>query len=192
MKQFVFATGNAHKIYEIQTVLPAHLSILSLRDIGCFEELPETHNTIEENSMEKALYIYQKYGYPCFAEDSGLEVMALNGEPGVNSAHYSGTRDADANIRLLLLNMRNEVNRKAQFKTVFTLICPELTDQYFGIVTGKITETPRGTNGFGYDPVFIADGFGLTFAEMPSEQKTAISHRTKAFQSMTNAIVKLF
>lgn len=189
---FVFATNNKHKIKEVKQILPPHFSILSLQDIGCNEDLPETHSTIEANSMEKAAYVFQKYGLDCFAEDSGLEVFALNGEPGVNSAFYSGTREADANIRLLLHNMKFEENRKAQFKTVFSLISSKRTDQFVGIVTGNILDEPRGTNGFGYDPVFVPDGYTQSFAEMNPVEKIALSHRTKAFRSMTEYVEKHF
>lgn len=189
---FVFATNNTHKIKEVKQILPSHFSILSLQEIGCNEELPETHSTIEANSMEKAAYVFQKYGFDCFAEDSGLEVFALSGEPGVNSAFYSGTREADANIRLLLHNMKFEQNRKAQFKTVFSLISSRRTDQFVGIVTGNILAEPKGSNGFGYDPVFVPDGYTQSFAEMTPVEKIAISHRTKAFQSMTEYVEKHF
>ncbi|MFN0274202.1 MAG: RdgB/HAM1 family non-canonical purine NTP pyrophosphatase [Chitinophagales bacterium] len=189
---FVFATNNKNKIKEVMQVLPSHITILSLQQIGCFEELPETHATIEENSMEKAVYVYQKYGYDCFAEDSGLEVAGLKGDPGVHSAYYSGSRDPEANIRLLLHNLRGIKNRVAQFKTVFSLVSSRNTDQFLGIVTGKILEEPRGSQGFGYDPVFVPDGSVLTFAEMNPVEKVAKSHRTKAFQSMTRYVEKHF
>jgi len=181
----VFATNNKNKIQEVSYLLPKHMHILSLQDIGCLEELPETHFTIEENSLEKAVYVHEKYGYDCFAEDSGLEVMALHGEPGVHSAYYAGTRNAEENITLLLLNMRMETNRQAQFKTVFTTIIKSEINQFTGIVTGQITLQPAGDNGFGYDPVFIPEGYTTTFAEMESALKARISHRAKAFELMT-------
>lgn len=184
--ELVFATNNRHKIKEVKAALPPALKILSLKDIGCFEELPETHSTIEENSLEKAVYVHEKYGYDCFAEDSGLEVEALNGEPGVDSAHYAGSRDPEANIRLLLLNLRNRTDRKARFKTVFTLIFRSEINQFSGIVTGHIAMKPEGTNGFGYDPVFIPDGYDLTFGQLAPEIKSSISHRAKAFGLMTD------
>lgn len=184
--QLVFATANKNKIKEIKPLVPPSIEIIGLLDIGCTEEIPETHFTIEDNSMEKAEFIYQKYGYNCFSEDSGLEVFALNGEPGVYSAHYSGTRDPQQNINLLLLNLRNTKDRRAQFKTVFTLVIDNTYNQFTGIVTGLITEKPTGTNGFGYDPIFIPDGSSLTFAEMSGEEKSNCSHRTKAFTLLTN------
>ncbi|MFI5172029.1 MAG: RdgB/HAM1 family non-canonical purine NTP pyrophosphatase [Chitinophagales bacterium] len=192
MTELVFATNNKNKIREISRVVPSSIKILSLADIGCLEELPETHYTIEDNSKEKAEFVFEKYGYNCFSEDSGLEVMALNGEPGVYSAHYAGSREPEKNNNLLLLNLRNVDNRKAQFKTVITLVIDNRFDQFTGIVTGKIAEVPRGNNGFGYDPVFIPDGFNQTFAEMEPDEKIAISHRTKAFNSMTDYLTKNF
>lgn len=192
MMKLVFATNNKNKIKEVKEILPAELNILSLKDIGCFEELPETHATIEENSLEKAVYVHEKYGYDCFAEDSGLEVVALNGEPGVDSAHYSGSRDAEANIRLLLLNMRNQNDRSARFKTVFTLIINSEINQFSGIVTGHIAMNPEGTEGFGYDPVFIPDGYNLTYAQLPAAEKSQMSHRAKAFKLMTDYLKQNF
>ncbi len=190
--ELVFATNNRNKIKEVKELLPASLLILSLQDIGCVEELPETHATIEENSLEKAVYVHEKYGYDCFAEDSGLEVAALDGEPGVDSAHYSGSRDANANIRLLLLNMRSETNRNAKFKTVFTLIYAGQINQFVGIVTGHISDKPKGTEGFGYDPVFIPDGYEFTYAQMDPVLKSAISHRAKAFNLLTDYLKQYF
>lgn len=190
--QLVFATNNKHKVKEIKAILPPSVSILGLKDIGCTEELPETHTTIEENSLEKAVYVYEKYGFECFAEDSGLEVEALDGEPGVDSAHYSGSRDADANIHLLLLNLRGIKNRRAQFKTVFTLVTADNKDQFHGIVTGEIISERRGEHGFGYDPVFVPYGHLLTFAEMDEQEKIKISHRTKAFEKLTAHILSNF
>ncbi len=190
--ELVFATANNSKIKEVKAVLPATLVILSLNDIGCNEELPETHYTIEANSREKAEFIFTKFRYNCFSEDSGLEVFSLNGEPGVYSANYAGSRDARKNIDLLLLNLRNELNRKAQFKTVFTLIVNNIYNQFTGIVTGHINHKSIGNNGFGYDPVFIPDGYEQTFAQMDQSKKIEISHRTKAFRLMTEYLSKNF
>lgn len=190
--QLVFATNNKHKIKEVKAILPPAISILGLKDIGCTEELPETHSTIEENSLEKAVYVYEKYGFECFAEDSGLEVEALDGEPGVDSAHYSGSRNADANINLLLLNLRGATSRRAKFKTVFTLVTADNKDQFHGIVTGEIISERRGEHGFGYDPVFVPDGHLLTFGEMDEWEKIKISHRTKAFEKLTAHILSNF
>ena len=184
--ELIFATGNKNKIKEVIQLVPKSIKIKSLEDIGCYEEIPETHFTIEANSREKAEYIFEKYGCNCFSEDSGLEVFALNGEPGVFSAHYSGSRNAEENINLLLLNLRNMNDRSAQFKTVFTLVIENNYNQFTGIVTGKISLLPIGTNGFGYDPVFVPDGAAITFAQMTSEEKTSISHRAKAFKLLTD------
>lgn len=185
MTDLVFATANPHKVKEVQALLPAGFHLRGLRDIGCLEELPETHDTIPENSLEKAMYVHRKFGVDCFAEDTGLEVEALGGEPGVHTAHYAGTRDPEANMRLLLLNLRGESNRKARFRTVFTLIRQGNVHQFTGIVTGNIAMEPRGNRGFGYDPIFIPDGFSITFAEMEPNEKSGISHRAKAFAELT-------
>lgn len=190
--QLVFATANKNKINEVKTMLPKTIEIRSLGDIGCMEELPETHFTIEENSREKAEYVFEKYGCNCFAEDSGLEVFALNGEPGVFSAHYSGTRNASENINLVLLNMRGKTDRRAQFKTVFTLVIENSYNQFTGIVTGKITEMPAGISGFGYDPIFIPDGATITFAEMNPVEKNSKSHRSIAFKLLTEFLHENF
>lgn len=185
MKTLVFATGNVNKVKEVQMLLPEGFLIQGLSDIGCTEELPETHNTIEANSLEKAEYVFEKYGVNCFAEDTGLEVDALEGDPGVDTAFYSGSRDANQNMQLLLLNLRNETNRAARFKTVFTLLINGVSHQFIGIVTGKIAEKPAGNKGFGYDPIFVPDGADITFGEMEPEQKKQFSHRAKAFNLMT-------
>lgn len=185
MNTLVFATGNANKVKEVQQMLPKGILLKGLVDIGCLEELPETHNTIEGNSLQKAQYVFEKYGCDCFAEDTGLEVDALNGEPGVDTAFYSGSRNPEKNMELLLLNLRNVNDRTASFKTVFTLFIQGKHHQYIGIVTGKISEKQRGTHGFGYDPVFIPDGANITFAEMEAAEKSQFSHRAKAFKLMT-------
>ena len=190
--KLVFATANHNKIKEVQSLLPAFIEIQGLKDIGCFEEIPETHDTIEENSLEKAVYVHEKYGVDCFSEDSGLEVEALNGEPGVYSAHYAGSRSPENNIALLLHNLKGIHNRKAQFKTVFTLYMSGEIEQFTGIVTGNILHEARGTGGFGYDPVFLPDGAEKTFAEMSQEEKSRISHRAKAFELMTTYLKNHF
>lgn len=184
--EIVFATRNANKIREVQQLLPQQMKIIGLADIGCMEELPETQQTIEKNSMQKAMYVAEKYGVDCFAEDSGLEVYMLDSEPGVDSAHYSGTRDADANMRLVLQRLKGESNRRARFKTVFTLAMKGEYIQFKGIVTGNITQEPKGTGGFGYDPIFMPDGCYVTFAEMDPEEKNSMSHRAKAFELLKN------
>lgn len=178
---YVFASRNINKIKEIESLVPLNIQLLGLQEINCYEDLPETHDTIEENSKEKALYVAEKYEVNCIAEDSGLEVNALNGEPGVHSAHYSGSRDANKNIALVLDKLRNEKNRVANFKTVFTLITDGEILQFTGIVTGEIHTSATGINGFGYDPIFIPNGYNITFGEMSPVDKASISHRTKAF-----------
>ena len=182
--QIVFATNNEHKIREIQAVLPASIHILQLADIGCTQDLPETHDTIEENSQEKARFVHNYFQVNCFAEDTGLEVEFLNGEPGVHSARYAGEeRNNQKNIALLLHNLRDQTNRKAHFKTVITLIINSIEKQFTGILEGTIGYEPRGEGGFGYDPVFVlADG--RTLAELSLEEKGKVSHRGKATEGL--------
>lgn len=186
MKQLVFATANPNKVKEVQALLPPSLHILGLRDIGCLEELPETHDTLEANSREKAEYVFTKYGFDCFSEDTGLEIEALDGDPGVDTAHYAGSRDPIANMQKVLQLMKGEPNRKARFRTVFTLIFGGQYFQFEGFVTGQIAQNMQGTNGFGYDPIFIPDGYQLTFAELDTTVKYVMSHRAKACHLMTD------
>lgn len=181
--QLCFATNNLHKLEEVRHLarsLP--LRINSLSDIGCQEELPETRDTIAGNSLQKAEYVYQHYRVPCFADDTGLEVDALGGAPGVYSARYAGPqRDSSDNIALLLRNLKEGMNRSAQFRTVITLVGLERSALVFeGIVRGEIARIPRGTSGFGYDPVFIPEGDRRSFAEMTLDEKNQFSHRAKA------------
>lgn len=176
--QLVFASNNKNKIKEIQLLLPQSIQILSLEDIGCLEDIPETADTIEGNAILKANYVTQNYGYNCFADDTGLEVEALNGVPGVYSARYAGVqRDANDNMAKLLANLEGKTNRKANFKTVICLNLDGKQQLFTGIINGKIIEEKIGTNGFGYDPIFIADGYSKTFAELTLEEKSVISHR---------------
>jgi XTP/dITP diphosphohydrolase len=180
-----FATNNAHKLEEIQAILGDSFELLSLNDIHCKEELPETGNTLEANSLQKAKYMYDNYQVDCFADDTGLEVHALGGEPGVYSARYAGLqRSHRDNINLLLKNLVNKPDRSARFRTVITLIQSGNVTQFEGIVNGKIIEDLRGTEGFGYDPIFIPDGYDRTFAEMSLAEKGEISHRGRAFQKL--------
>lgn len=185
------ATRNAHKIQEIQTQIGSKFEIVSLNDIGCLEELAETTDTIEGNSLQKAQYVWDNYQVNCFADDSGLEVEALNGEPGVHSAYYSGTRDFDANIQFLLDKLGDNPNRKAQFKTVITLIWEGEVHQFEGIVKGEMLKEKKGVQGFGYDPIFQPLGYQITFAEMPLEQKNLISHRSRAVAKLLSFLEKL-
>jgi XTP/dITP diphosphohydrolase len=178
-----FATNNLHKLEEVRhKVAPLSIHISSLTDIGCAEELPETQDTIPGNSLQKAMYVFKHYGITCFADDTGLEVDALNGAPGVYSARYAGPqRNSGDNIKLLLTNLEHQPNRSAQFRTVITLV--GLTSgplTFEGIVRGQIGTQLRGTSGFGYDPVFIPEGHSRTFAEMSMDEKNQLSHRAIA------------
>ncbi|PBI88524.1 Non-canonical purine NTP pyrophosphatase [Flavobacterium sp. ACN2] len=183
--KLVFASNNKNKIAEIQSMLPESIKILSLEDIDCLEDIPETADTIEGNAILKADYVTQKYGYDCFADDTGLEVNALNGEPGVYSARYAGEqKNADDNMNKLLDALKNEENRNAQFKTVITLNLNGKQYLFTGIAKGEITLTKTGTNGFGYDPIFKPENFNETFAELPLETKNTIGHRGKAVKQL--------
>jgi XTP/dITP diphosphohydrolase len=183
MTELIFATNNQNKIREVEILLSPLFHIKKLIDIGCNEELPETHHTIEENSAEKAEYVFNHYHVNCFSEDSGLEVEILNGEPGVDSAHYAGDRDANKNMDKLLLNLRDKENRNAQFKTVITLILNGIQYQFTGILKGKIGVEKKGAYGFGYDPVFVLED-GRTLAELMLDEKSKISHRGIATQKL--------
>ena len=179
--QLVFATNNLNKLKEVQSLIPEYIQLLSLKDIGCFEEVPETQLTIDGNAIQKAEYIQEHYGYDCFADDTGLEVEALNGAPGVFSARYAGEqRDANDNTQKLLKNLENTSNRSAQFKTVIALHLNGSLDTFTGICKGEITKIKHGQGGFGYDPIFKAEGCNKTFAEMSLEEKNAVGHRGKA------------
>ena len=179
------ATNNAHKIEEIEPLVPESVGLVSLAEVGCREELPETGDTLAANSQQKAQYVWDHYGVSCFADDSGLEVEALRGEPGVHSAHYAGPqRDARANMELLLRKLEGEENRRAQFRTCITLILDGQLYQFEGVVRGAILGAPRGTGGFGYDPLFVPDGYAQTFAEMDLSEKNKISHRARAVERL--------
>lgn len=181
--QLVFASNNQNKIKEIQQLLPASIEILSLDAIGCHEDIPETADSIEGNAILKANYVTEKYGYNCFADDTGLEVAALNGEPGVYSARYAGEqRNAEDNMNLLLDNLAGQSNRNAQFKTVIALNLNGQQQLFTGIAKGKITTEKSGNQGFGYDPIFQPEDFQETFADLTLEIKNKISHRGKATQ----------
>jgi len=182
--QIYLASRNAHKITEITNALPAHIQLSALDDIPCTEELPETGETIPENAREKAQYIWDNYNVNCLSDDSGLEIEALAGKPGVHSAHYAGTRDFEANIQAVLNQMPAHTPRKAVFRTVMTLIINGIAHQFEGTVEGQILLEKRGTQGFGYDPIFLPDGYTQTFAEMTTEQKNKISHRNRALQKV--------
>ncbi len=191
--KIVFATNNQHKLQEIRDILGSEFEIVSLKDIGCDVDIPETGNTLEENAMQKAQYIYDHYNLSCFADDTGLEVEALNGEPGVHSARYAeGTdHDSEANMAKLLRNLEGKDNRKARFRTVIALIqkqdvCPcgctsiKKVNRFEGIVDGSIATEKHGTAGFGYDPIFVPEGYDKSFAELGESIKNGISHRARA------------
>ena len=179
--QIVFATNNQNKIKEVQALVPKEIKLLSLKDIGCLEDIPETQDSIEGNAIQKANYVKEQYGYDCFADDTGLEVTALQGNPGVYSARYAGEqRNAVDNMDLLLKNLNGIVNRNAQFKTVIALNINNEQHNFTGVCKGEIIKTKRGNQGFGYDPIFKPKGYELTFAEMDLEVKNSIGHRGKA------------
>lgn len=183
--KIVFASNNKNKINEISQQLPKTIEVVSLADIGCTEDIPETGQTIESNASIKANYVTEKYGLPCFADDTGLEVEALDGEPGVFSARYAGEdKNDNKNMALVLAKLDQESNRKARFKTVIALNINNEKHLFTGIVNGNITQEKIGTNGFGYDPIFAPEGFAETFAQMTIEQKNEISHRGKAVKQL--------
>ncbi len=185
--KLVFATNNKHKLEEVKQIPGNQFEILSLKDINCFEEIPETQNTIAGNSSQKANYVYHKYKINCFADDTGLEIDALNGEPGVYSARYAGENCSfEDNVNKVLNKLQGETNRNALFRTVISLIIDGKEFQFEGVIKGKITETKKGNGGFGYDPVFLPDGYDKTFAELPSAVKNKISHRALATQKLIN------
>ena len=184
-KRLVIATNNPHKLEEISAILGDEFELLSLKDIHCHAEIPETANTLEGNACQKAKYIYENYGLDCFADDTGLEVEALNGAPGVFSARYAGEEhNSEANIQKLLHNLKEETNRKAQFRTVICLILERKEYFFEGVVKGEIIQEKRGNAGFGYDPIFIPEGLHLTFSELGNEIKNSISHRARAVEKL--------
>ena len=183
--KLVFASNNKNKIKEIQLMVPKHIELLSLEDIGCTVDIPETDDTIEGNAILKANYVSEKYGYDCFADDTGLEVEALNGEPGVFSARYAGEqKNANDNMDKLLSALENSNNKNAQFKTVIALNINGKQELFTGIAAGRITTEKKGTQGFGYDPIFQPTDYTETFAELSLDVKNKISHRAKATQKL--------
>lgn len=179
--KLVFATNNINKLKEVQQMLPASIELLSLKDINCFDDIDETETTLQGNAKLKADHITKKYGYNCFADDTGLEVTALNGEPGVYSARYAGEpSDSEKNMQKLLEELQNKTNRDAQFRTAISLNIDSKNFLFEGVCEGTILTEKQGTKGFGYDPVFKPKGFLKSFAEMSSEEKNAISHRGNA------------
>ena len=191
MKKFVFATNNAHKLEEVSTILGSKIELLSMKDINCNVDIPETADTLEGNALIKAKYIFNNYHLDCFADDTGLEVEALNGAPGIYSARYAGdAHNSEANMQKLLSDLEGIENRKAQFRTVFALIIDGKDHLFEGIVKGVITKNRRGTSGFGYDPIFIPEGYTQTYAEMGNELKNKISHRALATNKLCNFLSK--
>ena len=190
-KKFVFATNNAHKLEEVTAILGDKIELLSMKDIHCSADIPETADTLEGNALLKARYIFENYHLNCFADDTGLEVEALNGAPGVYSARYAGdAHNSEANMQKLLQDMEGMENRKARFRTVFALIVNGKEHLFEGIVKGEITKHRHGTSGFGYDPVFIPEGYTQTYAEMGSELKNKISHRYHAATNLAAALAE--
>ena len=203
--KIVFATNNKHKLDEVRKILGEGFEVVSLAEIGCTEDIPETGSTLKENAQQKAEYIYKKYGIPCFADDTGLEVEALGGEPGIYSARYAAINnageghDSEANMTVLLQKLNGKQNRNAHFKTVICLFLSPLTGEsegssaplfFEGIVEGKITTTRSGAEGFGYDPIFQPEGYDKTFAELGNDVKNGISHRARAVAKLAEYLKK--
>ena len=189
--KIVFATNNAHKLREVQQTVGDKFEIVSLRECGVVEDIPENEPTLEGNALAKARYIYQRTGYDCFADDTGLEVDALGGEPGVRSARYATDgHDDQANKRLLLERLEGKENREAQFRTAVALILGGEEYLFEGVVRGEITTSERGEGGFGYDPLFVPEGYDKTFAELSAEEKNAISHRGRAVRKLAEFLRK--
>jgi len=192
MKQIVFATNNLHKLSEVRQILGNTIELLSLREIGCHEDIPETGKTLEENAVMKAKYVFEHYHIDCFADDTGLEVDALGGAPGVYSARYAGGEghDSEANMSKLLYELGENNNRKARFRTVIALIEKGELHQFDGIVNGEIIRERRGGEGFGYDPIFQPEGYDKTFAELGLDVKNKISHRARATAKLAEYLLK--
>ncbi|MBR4365907.1 MAG: non-canonical purine NTP diphosphatase [Bacteroidaceae bacterium] len=181
MKTLVFATNNQHKLQEVRQILGDRFEIKGLSDIGCDVDIPETADTLEGNAMQKAKYVKEHYGLDCFADDTGLECTALDGAPGIRSARYAGeNHDSEANMRKLLENLKEKSDRSAQFRTVIALLYQGEEHLFEGVVRGGIITEHKGTQGFGYDPIFVPEGYNTTFAEMTAEEKNSISHRGRA------------
>ena len=203
MKRIVFATNNQHKLQEIRDILGSGYEVVSLKEIGCDVDIPETGNTLEENALQKAQYIYDHYHVSCFADDTGLEVEALDGAPGVHSARYAeGTdHDSEANMAKLLRELDGKENRQARFRTVCCYLAPQVVcpcgctsikkiHQFVGIVNGHIATEKHGTEGFGYDPIFVPEGYDQSFAELGEEIKNGISHRARAVKKLVEYLKK--
>ena len=191
MKSLVFATNNRHKLDEVRAILSEKYLITSLEEIGCFDEIPETSDTIAGNALQKANFIVEHYNKGCFADDTGLEVEALDGRPGVYSARYAGEGASyEDNVTKLLEELKGKSNRNARFKSVIAMVNQGKVELFEGIINGTIIHERRGTSGFGYDPVFVPEGYDQTFAEMPPELKNTISHRALAVNALVNYLVQ--
>ena len=185
--KLVFATNNKHKLQEVRDIVGDRVEVLSLADIGCYDDIPETADTLQGNALIKARHIYEKYGLDCFADDTGLEVEAIDGAPGVYSARYAGEEcDSEANMRKLLENLTGKTNRNAQFRTVIALIINGEEMLFNGIVKGTIATEKKGDSGFGYDPVFVPEGYSESFAQMSGEMKNSMSHRFRATRQLAD------
>ena len=190
--ELVFATNNAHKLEEVRQILGDRFVIRSLKEIGCTEDIPETGDTFQDNALQKARYVKEHYGYDCFADDTGLEVTALGGAPGVHSARYAGNHDSEANMTKLLHQLEKKFDRSAQFRTVVALLLNGQEVLFEGIVKGRIaTERHYGDGGFGYDPLFIPDGYSETFSQMTPESKNMVSHRGRAVRKLADYLKQL-
>ena len=190
-RKLVFATHNAHKVDEVRAILPASVELVGLAALGCHDEIPETGDTLRDNALQKVQYIHDRFGVDCFADDTGLEVEALDGAPGVYSARYAGEpADFAKNRTKLLAALTGISNRRAQFRTVVSLILNGETHFFEGIVTGRIIAEERGVGGFGYDSVFVPDGYDKTFAELPAAVKNSISHRARAMEQLNNFLTQ--
>lgn len=190
-KRIVFATHNKHKLNEVKAIAGHLLDIVGLEEIGCSEDIPETAATLEGNALLKARYVKEKYGYDCFADDTGLEIKSLNNEPGVYSARYAGEpSDPEKNVKKVLTLMQDTEDREARFRTVIALITDEETLTFEGIIKGAVIGEKRGNSGFGYDPIFVPDGHTLTFAEMGETTKNSISHRAVAMNKFTHYLAE--
>lgn len=190
MKNLVFATGNSHKLQEVQGLFKEGFALSCLKDVNITEEIPETADNLVDNALQKAWYVYKKCGIPCFADDTGLEVEALDGAPGVYSARYAGEqKDSRLNMLLMLKNMSGKTNRNARFRTIIAYIDENAQEHIFeGEIRGKIIENMAGENGFGYDPIFVPEGYDKTFAQLSSEIKNTISHRARAMEKFLSYI----
>ncbi|MCI7429347.1 MAG: non-canonical purine NTP diphosphatase [Bacteroidales bacterium] len=190
-RKLVFATHNAHKVDEVRAILPASVELVGPAALGCHDEIPETGNTLRDNALQKVQYIHDRFGVDCFADDTGLEVEALDGAPGVYSARYAGEpADFAKNRTKLLAALTGISNRRAQFRTVVSLILNDKTYFFEGIVTGRIIAEERGVGGFGYDSVFVPDGYDKTFAELPAAVKNSISHRARAMEQLNTFLAQ--